>query len=86
MISEPRPEFWVLYHRLPVGAKAAVRKSYVLFMQNPGHPSLRFKPLEGYDGVWSVRVNQKYRSVGVRYGEVIQWFWIGTHNEFDRLF
>ncbi len=32
MISEPRPEFWVLYHRLPVGAKAAARKSYVLFM------------------------------------------------------
>ncbi len=30
MISEPRPEFWVLYHRLPVGAKTAARKSYVL--------------------------------------------------------
>jgi hypothetical protein len=55
-------------------------------MQNPAHPSLHFKRLEGYDGVWSVRVNQKYRSVGVRYGEVIQWFWIGTHNEFDTLF
>ncbi len=59
MISEPRPEFWVYSHRLPDGAKAAARKSYVLFMQNPGHPSLHFKPLEGYDGVWSVRVNQK---------------------------
>ncbi len=86
MISEPRPEFWQLYRLPPATAKTAAQKSYVLFMQNPGHPSLRFKPLAGYDGVWSVRVNRDYRSVGVRNGDVIQWFWIGTHNDFDKQF
>ena len=47
MTSEPRPEFWELYHRLPDEAKASARKTYMLFMQNPGHPSRHFKPLEG---------------------------------------
>jgi hypothetical protein len=84
--SEPRPEFWELYRQLPDGAKASARKAYALFMQDPGHPSLHFKPLAGYDGVWAVRVSQKCRSVGVRYGNMIQWFWIGTHNEFDKMF
>ncbi len=36
--------------------------------------------------VWSVRVNDQYRAVGVRFGDTIEWIWIGTHNEFDNLF
>ncbi len=75
-----------MYQQRPDEAKASARKAYVLFMQNPGHPSLHFNPLEGYAGVWSVRVSQKYRSVGVRHNDVIQWCWIGTHNEFDKQF
>ena len=86
MNSEPRPEFWEAYRRLSAEAKQQARKGYALFMQNPGHPSLRFKPLRGYDGVWSVRVGQHYRAVGVRHGDTIQWMWIGSHNEFDKLF
>ncbi len=86
MISEPRPEFWIVYHRLGPPAKAQARKAYALFMQNPGHPSLHFKPLNGFDGVWSVRISLPYRAVGVRCGDVIQWFWIGTHGDFDKLF
>lgn len=86
MISEPRPEFWEAYHRLPPAAKIQARKAYTLFMRDPGHPSLHFKPLEGYEGVWSVRISRQYRAVGVRYRDVIQWTWIGSHNEFDKLF
>jgi hypothetical protein len=86
MISEPRPEFWACYHKLPPETKARARKAFEIFLQDPGHPSLQFKSLEGHAAVWSVRVSQKYRAVGVRYGEVIQWFWIGTHNEYEKLF
>ena len=86
MISEPRPEFWEHYRRLSDEARAQARKSYELFMRNPRHPSLRFKLLAGYDDIWSVRISLKYRAVGVKHGEVIQWFWIGTHNEFDKRF
>lgn len=51
MNSEPRPEFWEAYHRLSAEAKAQARKGYEVFLRDPGHPSLRFKPLKGYDGV-----------------------------------
>jgi plasmid maintenance system killer protein len=57
-----------------------------LFDRDPGHPSLRFKKLQGRDDIWSVRVNEQYRAVGVRSGDTIQWIWIGNHNEFDSLF
>jgi len=52
------------------------REVYRLFEQNPDHPSLRFKKLQG----------REYRAVGVRSGDTIEWIWIGTHNEFDNLF
>jgi len=53
---------------------------------NPEHPSLRFKKLQGGGEIWSVRINEQYRAVGVRSGDTMEWIWIGTHNEFDHLF
>jgi hypothetical protein len=58
----------------------------ILFAENPGHPSLRFKKPGGYDHVWSVRINEQYRAVGERRGDTVVWVWIGSHNEFDNLF
>lgn len=36
--------------------------------------------------LWSVRITSSYRAVGVRDGEEIIWFWIGSHKEFDQAF
>ncbi|MCC6356572.1 MAG: hypothetical protein IT577_22010 [Verrucomicrobiae bacterium] len=66
--------------------KQAARRAYALFEQDHHHPSLRFKKLAGYDHVWSVRINEQYRAIGERHGEVVIWVWVGTHNEFDKLF
>lgn len=60
--------------------------AYQLFAENPDHPSLRFKKLQGSDRIWSVRISEQFRAVGVRSGDAIEWIWIGTHNEFDKLF
>jgi len=60
--------------------------AYQLFAENPDHPSLRFKKLQVSDSIWSVRISEQYRAVGVRSGDTIEWIWIGTHNEFDNLF
>jgi hypothetical protein len=62
------------------------RKAYRLFTQNPAHPSLRFERLVSDQRLWSVRVTSSFRAVGIREGEEIIWFWIGSHNEFDRTF
>ena len=56
------------------------------FAHKPDHPSLRFKKLGGCADVWSVRINDQYRAVGRRSGDTVVWFWIGTHNAFDKMF
>ena len=86
MNSRTRPSFWRAYARLNEPNRRAARRAYSLFAQNPDHPSLRFKKLAGYDNVWSVRINEQYRAIGERRGGSVTWVWIGTHNEFDKLF
>lgn len=86
MISKARPSFWRLYAPLPEAVKLRAKEVFRLFSANPDHPSLRWKKLRSGRNYWSVRVNDQYRAVGVRQGETIEWFWIGTHNEFDKQF
>lgn len=86
MISLVRPSFWRAYEKLSPAVKARARMAYQVFAVSPGHPSLRFKKLQGDGEFWSVRINEQYRAVGARSGDTIQWIWIGTHNEFDNLF
>jgi len=86
VISRTRPSFWRAYAALDERVKLAARRAYQLFLQNPEHPSLRFKKLQGYETVWSVRINEQYRAVGERDGQTIEWAWIGSHNEFDSKF
>jgi len=31
-------------------------------------------------------LNGQYRAAGVSHGEMIEWIWIGTRNDFDNLF
>jgi hypothetical protein len=84
--SVARPSFWRAYAALDPRVKLAARRANRLFAENPEHPSLRFKKLSGYEHVWSVRINAQYRAVGERTGDTISWFWIGSHNEFDKQF
>jgi len=86
MNSVTRPSFWRAYAALDPRVKGAAREAYRLFANNPDHPSLRFKKLQGYDNVWSVRITEQYRAVGERKGDTIEWAWIGSHNEFDSKF
>jgi hypothetical protein len=86
VISRVRPSFWRAYERLAPSVKTRARAAYQLFTVNAEHPSLRFKKLQGGGEIWSVRISEQYRAVGVRSGDTIECIWIGTHNEFDNLF
>ena len=86
MKSRVRPSFWRAYASLDPEVRQAARRAYQLFSHNPDHPSLRFKKLGGYEHVWSVRINEQYRALAERQGDTVTWVWIGTHNEFDKLF
>ena len=46
-------------------------KTYQVFAENPAHPSLRYKKLAGHDGIWSARINDSFRALAERKGDVI---------------
>jgi len=58
-------------------------KNYELLKANPRHPSLQLKHVA--EELWSVRIGQHYRAVGIDAPGGIQWIWIGSHAAYDNL-
>jgi hypothetical protein len=79
--SRTLPEFWRHYDGLPEEIRRRAVKRYAIFAQNPRHPSLQLKPVGEF---WSIRVTEAYRALAVREENVFTWFWIGTHDEYER--
>jgi len=69
---------------LPDGIKQEAKEAYRLFQNDPAHPSLHFKKLEGEDQIYSVRIGLGYRALGAMKGNRVVWFWIGSHADYDR--
>ena len=77
------PNFWKHYHSLPSHVRHLAVKNYGLWLENPWHTSLHFKPFR--NDLWSVRVGAHYRAVGrFRGGNNFVWIWIGSHEEYDK--
>jgi hypothetical protein len=79
------PRFWQCYHRLPETIRQLADKNYALLRADLRHPSLHFKKVGKTKQLWSVRVGDHYRALGVEKPEGIVWFWIGPHAEYDTL-
>jgi len=71
--------------QLPESVQRQARAAYRIFRQNPQHPSLHFKQVHPTRSIYSVRVSRNYRALGVRDGDEIVWFWIGSHANYDQL-
>jgi hypothetical protein len=61
------------------------RKAYRLWRTNPGHPSLQFKRVDDQEPIYSVRISDDYRALGLMEGDTVIWYWIGSHDEYERL-
>lgn len=35
--------------------------------------------------IYSARISRGYRTIGIRTDDVIIWFWIGSHTDYDKL-
>jgi hypothetical protein len=70
---------------LPKNIQTRARAAYRRFRSNPSHSSLQFKKVHRVRPVYSARINDDYRVVGVLEGNDIVWFWIGKHEEYERL-
>ena len=75
--------FWKRFSELPSDIQDLARENYSLLKADPQHPSLHFKRVGRY---FSVRIGLSYRALGVATDDGIVWFWIGEHDEYERLF
>ena len=61
MTSRTHRRFWHEFNRLPAHVQCLAREKFQLWLRDPFHPSMQFKPLVG--NVWSVRIGDHYRAV-----------------------
>ena len=53
------------------------------FKSDPHHPGLHFKKLLPHDDLWSARISRDYRAIGRCRADVILWFFIGSHEDYE---
>ena len=76
------PEFWGLYRALPQSVRDLADRNFALLKNDTRHPSLHLKKVGRY---WSVRVGIRYRAVAVEVADGLLWFWIGSHEDYNKL-
>ncbi|HVF09803.1 MAG TPA: hypothetical protein VNA16_03325 [Abditibacteriaceae bacterium] len=74
-----------MYEALPEQIQRRAKAAYQRFQQDPYHPGLQFKQVHVNEPIYSARINRDYRAVGVKDGNEIVWFWIGSHSDYDNL-
>lgn len=74
--------FWDMFGKLPYDIRINAKKLFELLKSNPYHPSLHLKKVNDY---WSIRIGVKYRALGIQKGEEIIWFWIGKHDDYEKM-
>lgn len=82
MNSRTTRGFREAFKALQPDVKQRARVAYNLWRDNPDLPGLRFKRVG--DEV-SVRIGRQYRALGILEGDTVYWYWIGKHDEYDRI-
>lgn len=70
------------FRSLPPEIQRLARKNFKLWLREPAHPSLHFKKVKEF---WSVRVGRNHRALAAWNDDKVEWFWIGSHEEYERL-
>ena len=82
MNSHITRSFRETFRTLPPEVRERARRAYRLWRENPDLPGLRFKRV-GADV--SIRIGRDYRALGLIKGETVYWYWIGSHDDYERL-
>lgn len=76
------PKFWQFSNRLSAEVQRLADENYQFLEQDSSHPSLHFEKVGKF---WSVRVGIHHRALAVEDGADVVGFWIGRHDEYERL-
>ena len=71
--------------RLSPQAQRQATQAYRLWRSDPYHSSLQFKQVSPRQPIFAVRIGMGHRALGLREGDHIFWFWIGSHADYDQL-
>ncbi|MCZ6672566.1 MAG: hypothetical protein O7C75_06465 [Verrucomicrobia bacterium] len=82
MKSSVKKSFKKCLAQLPENVKQTAFKNFRLWQENPKHPSLHYKKVGSFV---SVRIGIHYRALGKESENKVVWFWIGSHDEYDRI-
>jgi hypothetical protein len=74
-----------LYASAGAQRQIQIKRAYKLWIENPAHPSIRFKKVHDTEPIYSARVDLDWRAVGVMEQDTVLWFWVGPHNEYEAL-
>jgi hypothetical protein len=79
--SHALKSFWKCYDQLPAHVQKLADKNFALFTANPWHPSLGFSKK---GEIYTVEIGRSYRALARERDGHYYWFWIGTHEEYNK--
>ena len=74
-------QFEQAYEKLSRAEKRSARKALALLADNPRHPSLRVKKMEGRKNIWEARSSKRLRVTFEMGGETIIMRNVGEHDK-----
>ena len=78
-------KFRKAFAKVPHNIQEKARQSYQLWKSNHHHPGLHFKQIHKQQPIYSVRIGLSYRAIGIIESDTIIWFWIGSHEDYNKL-
>lgn len=69
------------YHGLPENIQKQIDEQIMRLLDNPKHPSLRMKKMEGRQTIWEVRITGGYRMTFQISGDTYLLRRVGTHDK-----
>ena len=60
MIFRRSERFKRAFKILPASVQKKALKAFVLFAENPKHPSLQVKKVKGFEDIWEGRIDRQY--------------------------
>jgi hypothetical protein len=85
MESKTTEKFRALLSTTPQSIQLKANACYALWSENPDHPSLRFKKVHQTLPIYSVRIDLNWRAVGTLQKDMMIWFWVGSHRDYEKL-
>ena len=80
MHIEATRTFLKLYKKLDPEIKNKVKKTLVLFQQDPSHPSLGHKKMASQENIYEIRVSKTYRITYTKSGDTAILRKVGPHD------